>query len=140
MPETKLRTFALILSLATLVLLAVIHFTAERFFLYWHFVWLDLVSHFLGGVVVGFGALWLALGIALKRKTTLTPQDSFIFVALCFLVVAVSWELYEYHFKLFEPLHPYNYSLDTTLDILVGLLGAWCARSFLFASWLVRGA
>lgn len=109
-PVTKL----FLLSFATL---AVCHYLLLTFALYWRMPWFDLPMHLFGGAIVALG--WFALGDSgfgsLKRFRTL--RTTLLFV----IVVAVTWEIYEY-VLLFEYFTA-NYPLDTAIDMILGVLG-----------------
>lgn len=97
-----------------LTLLAALHNMALQLDLYWHFVWLDVASHFLGGI-------WVALVIQLvmahqrRRQLRLAP------LMLGVLLVGMGWELFE----LTTGLYPQsNYFFDTSLDLLMDMMGA----------------
>ena len=105
--------------------LAGLHFLALTFYFYWQLWWFDILMHFLGGVVVGLGALWALLGLSVVRDFAPTPlQKMFLAVITAGLVVGISWELYELYFRLFDA---HYYAADTSLDVVMDLTGATVA-------------
>ena len=121
MERQKLLTLLLIL----IYVIVIIHGAAEWFYLYWLFPWFDIMMHFLGGVWVGLAVLWLVYYsgyVPVPRKT-----KSFAFMLCLGLVgvVGLAWEAYEFitRILLHAPLFP-DYAADTTLDMIMDLLGA----------------
>jgi hypothetical protein len=112
------------LSLSILALgasLAAFHWFATLNFLYWQYVWLDTVSHFLGGTLVGLIALRLLRGVRL-------PFSGIIPIIVLVSVVGVGWETFE---VLIGSPREANYAFDTSLDLLMDILGA-CFAYLLF--------
>lgn len=95
---------ALILS----ALLATLHLWAFEEFLYWRYVWFDILMHFLGG---------LALGVFLAAF--LNAWRPMLFLVAC-TAILTGWELFEY---LLGFPREANYVFDTALDLLMGTLG-----------------
>ena len=106
-----------ILCLITLSVLAVAHALALEFFLYWKFWWFDIVMHFLGGVVIALGVFTLYdLRFPLPRRLkALVPILAFT------LIIALLWEVFE---LLAGLVVLEEYHVDTSIDILMALLGA----------------
>lgn len=103
-----------------MVILAAFHFFVSVCGLYETTTWVDIISHFLGGVVVGFGVLWLLVA-AMSFGYTVTSREVIPVVIAGVLVVAGAWEVFEYFA---EALREPNYVLDTVVDLVVGTLGA----------------
>jgi hypothetical protein len=95
--------------------LAVIHNIAVQLYLYWHIWWLDIPVHAFGGVIV-------ALGLFTLRDLRLFPNTWIWFVPVLAFVffVALLWEAYELIIGV--PIVG-DYTLDTSIDVVVGLLG-----------------
>ncbi len=106
---------ALFLIAATV--LAVVHFLALEFFLYWRFLWLDLPVHALGGAVVALGYQ------SVRDFRSRLPERWFALVpTLCFVFfVAILWELFEAAAGL--SVGNADLAFDTASDLLLGLLG-----------------
>lgn len=83
--------------------------------------------HFLGGAFVGllltglsrFGPQWLR---------NLLPVQKSWFYYLAVLVIGVGWEVYEVLVGLIVTPEPYP--IDTTIDIIMDLIGAYSIRKF----------
>ena len=68
-------------------LLALIHVIAIRLALYWHFLWLDMPVHCLGGIVVALGFFTLRdLGLFPNKFLKLLPL---IGLVLCIDIVSL---------------------------------------------------
>jgi hypothetical protein len=89
---------------------------------YWHYLWLDLPMHFLGGLWAGLAVTW---GLRL-----LLGRASFLAVLAGIVTVGVTWELYEYMVGFQREA---NYALDTAIDLcldsLGGVFGFFAARA-----------
>ena len=97
-------------------ILAVIHASALALDLYWQYVWLDLPVHALGGAVVAlipFALVSLRVRIAEKWL-------SFSRVLFFVLIFGILWEVFE---VLTGMTLADNYIFDTSLDILMDLIG-----------------
>lgn len=97
--------------------LAVWHYLALELHLYWRYLWFDIPMHALGGVVVALGLF------TLKDLFPRSPRWLYTFPAavLFVLFVALAWELFEVSIGvIFEES---RYVVDTTTDLIVGLLG-----------------
>lgn len=106
--------------------LALIHMTAEYYYLYWTIRWLDICTHFLGGVWVGVAGVWFWFFSGYMREPQ-SPEKHILPVALITgLVVGVVWELYEYVvWQLSGAGLPPNYIPDTSLDLVMDITGAF---------------
>ena len=120
----------LVQALLAMILLALLHFLALHFYFYWQLWWFDIVMHFLGGIVVGLGAMWALMGYSRYRGSVFTARQTLVFVLATTLLVAFSWEIYEFQFGLFDPT---DYGLDSSLDIVMGTLGAIVARRYVLS-------
>jgi VanZ family protein len=108
----SLRLFFLLGALVCSAILAYANAIAIAEYLYWKYVWFDILMHFLGGFVLGL----FAVGLLDKFR----PVLFFGFVtALC-----IGWEVFEYYFGLPREA---NYAFDTALDLLMDALGALIA-------------
>lgn len=107
-------------------LLVVANTIAEYFSLYWTLKWFDLVTHFIGGVLVALIAVWLWFYSRYFGPVRLySPRPLLLVTGLSVMSVAVLWEVYErFVWYLTDyPLAP-NYVSDTVLDIVLTLCGA----------------
>lgn len=97
-----------------LILFLVSHYIFEPTYLYYEISWLDIPMHILGGLGVGF---------LINALTNLSGNNlSFKEKLILFLIVAISWEIYEYirGVMIYDSLFKY---LDTLKDIFMGSLG-----------------
>lgn len=103
-------------SLFLLGLFLVSHYLFEPMYLYHELIWLDIPMHILGGLGVG------TLVISLLKLAGI--QVSLAQVILLYLVVAFSWELYEYArgAMVYDALYKY---LDSVKDIVMGGVGVY---------------
>lgn len=100
------------------LMLAIFHYLFLELHLYWLYLWLDIPMHFLGGVTVALGYM-VFLGLSPKlAKKYFTVNYTLSFV----LLVAVAWEVFEVAAGILT-LEESNYVGDTTLDIIVGVIG-----------------
>lgn len=114
----------LFLQLPIVAALAVLHFLALTFSLYWYFPWFDLLTHFLGGMWAGVFLLWS------HAQAGYAPQP--LFVVAGALAVGVLWEIFEVTAGI--PLEA-NYVFDTSLDLLTDVFGSLCALGI---AWMMR--
>ena len=122
-----------ILSLIGIGLLAcaisVLNTIAYRYSLYWSLWWFDIGMHFLGGVLIGLLFVWIMQFLFSTHARALSLTNTLIVV----LTVGIVWEVFEFVVgaRVFE--HT-AYVIDTTLDLvmdLVGALGAYFLFRFL---------
>lgn len=108
----------IILFLIASSVLAITHIIALELFLYWHFWWMDIPMHFLGGSVAALGvfATFAFRAPLPKRLMRIVPVLSFV------LIVALSWEVYEVSIGI--PIDE-NFVKDTALDLCMGMIGGW---------------
>lgn len=101
-----------------------IHVSATKYFLYWHYVWLDVPVHFLGGLWLGLLSAWLLSSRQLPV--------SYVRVMLTVLIVSIGWEVFEIAAGVpIEKNFVFDTSLDLVMDILGGTLGYVIARKLL---------
>lgn len=103
-----MRTLWLLKALVLSTLLAVFHSWALSAYLYWHYVWLDVPVHLLGGLTLGM------VFIAIARK--FRPISYIIFMA----IVIFGWEAFEF---VIGTSREANFIFDTSLDLLMGAIG-----------------
>ena len=108
-------------SLVLVILLYVLHFIAGVFYLYWTIWWLDNVTHFLGGLSLGFLSLYI-----FYESNIFQGKISFskaVFISLVFVIILGGvWEVFEYVNGL--TLSMEKYSLDVVHNLLSDALGA----------------
>lgn len=95
-----------------LIVLAVLHLASIEYDLYWQFLWLDLISHTLGGIWAGLCILWL------RSLWGYPPAIFWGFLGA--FVLGIGWEVLEVIAGLPREA---NYTLDTSIDLLMDILG-----------------
>lgn len=95
-----------------LIILTALHLASIEYDLYWQFLWLDLISHTLGGVWAGLCVLWL-------RSLSGHPPTLF-WGFLGAFIIGIGWEVLEVVAGLPREA---NYTLDTSIDLLMDVLG-----------------
>ena len=111
----------LYIAFGLVVLLAVAHFIAAAFYLYWIFWWFDNLSHFLAGFSLGFFSLYIFYESGLLGNKLSLPQIIFLSF-ISGMVLGGVWEIFEYVNGLTESTE--GYSLDVIHDLLSDALGA----------------
>lgn len=116
-----MKSTTLIFLLSGLIL-AVSHYLAIEFMLYWRYLWLDIPMHLLGGTVVGLG--YLSLSDLFPRL----PKWLFSLMMTVWIVisVAIAWEIFEIAIgTVFDEVH---YVRDTIADLICGVIGGVLAH------------
>ncbi len=106
--------------------LGVLHVSALAYDLYWHYVWLDTLSHFLGGLWVGLAAMW-AYEYMFRKNIPL------LYGLVAIAWVGIGWEVFEVAAGI--PREG-NFALDTSIDLLMdvcGTLAAFAMRKYMWA-------
>jgi len=124
----KRQTFLFCILLISVVI-AVLHFAALEFYLYWVFPWFDVLMHFLGGLLVALIGIWSLIYVVRTRVWICFSHRNILYTAVgTAIVVGVGWEIFEYINGLRVE---HNYALDTITDLIMDLCGA------VFAYWVV---
>jgi hypothetical protein len=89
--------------------------------LFWIYPWYDIMLHLLGGLVIGFWASAVAARLKLK------PISAFFLIIVTVVGGAIMWEVFEYVIG-FE--QDAAYVVDTTADLLNGLIGGFATALF----------
>lgn len=108
-------------SIAVLVvLLAVLHYAAVVFYLYWSYGWFDNLMHFIGGISIGLFLYWF-----FYRSNIVSPPRLLSWVTIIggTIVIGAGWEVFEYVMH-FTYTSKESYVLDTSLDLLMDIIGA----------------
>ena len=93
---------------------------ANVFFWYQSIWWLDLVMHFLGGLFVALLIVWVLYAIFKK----LTPPFVFWYIVFGVLIIALSWELFEFSIWTLFNLKEIINIQDSVTDVITGSLGS----------------
>lgn len=121
-----LKTPLFIWVFITIVIVAILHFSALQFFLYWKFWWFDILTHFLGGLWVSISLLWLFFQFGLVNIFKNKKNHNLLVAFVGTLFVGVMWEIFEYYFGIAGVDAP-NYVKDTVMDIFFDLTGGLVA-------------
>lgn len=118
-------------------IIAILHFLALQFYLYWTFWWFDIVTHFLGGLWVGLIILWFffSSGYVYKNLSLVRSTKIFLITIASVIIIGVLWEVWEVLAELVF-INEAGYLLDTSLDIIMDILGGITA--FIYAKKLIR--
>ncbi|HEY4511413.1 MAG TPA: hypothetical protein VJH55_01085 [Candidatus Paceibacterota bacterium] len=108
---------------ALVVLIAVLHYAAIVFYLYWAYWWFDIMMHVLGGMAVGLLLYWFLYRSAIVSIPRL-PSWGVVLVGT--IVVGVGWEIFEYVIHLTYT-NKESYVFDTSVDLLMDVVGAYGA-------------
>lgn len=122
-----MRTTTLLwLTLCITGFIAVAHYLAYEFTLYYQYPWLDVPMHILGGITAAFGFLLLPVfHIELpERYIDLLPVLAFV------LVIGLVWELFEIWIglPLIEGTYEQDLFGDLAMDLVGGALGFYLGR------------
>lgn len=102
------------------IVIALLHYLALTFSLYWTVWWFDIVMHFLGGFFVAAFSLYLVFVMRLI-KMPVEDRVMFAFVAIgAVVVIGLGWELWELLTGLTLVLRD---TADTLLDLLMDIIG-----------------
>lgn len=101
------------------------NFIAIKANLYWTTIWADMVTHTLGGMVVG--------GIVIFGTSLLRKQKKSLSLFIITLIVGIVWEVFELYTGM-TMITDSGYYLDTFGDICFDLLGAYLSYSYLIKS------
>lgn len=104
------------------LVIAFLQYIASKHFLYWEFWWFDIVMHLLGGLLFALTAYWFLRNEF--RNLFNTRVIEFVFVLIFVMLVGVLWEVFEYVTGAY---YAVNYSLDTTLDLIMDGVGVLVA-------------
>ncbi len=115
----KNHTFFILQAVLAAVLLS-IHFVAFQYDLYWHYLWLDVPMHFVGGLWAALAGTWFF---------RLFGRASFLHVLFGVIAIGLAWEVMEYvvGFQR-EANYAFDTSLDLVMDLLGGIVGFFAAR------------
>ena len=117
-----LRKSFFIEMLLLLILIAVIHITGSYLFWYWHYFWLDILMHFLGGLWVGLASFWILEASGRGSDAFKSQMQAVLFGLACAFAIGVLWEIFEnvtgIAFVAYE-----EYIPDTLMDLVMDSLG-----------------
>lgn len=103
-------------------IIAALHLTGIEYDLYWRFLWLDVVTHTLGGVWVGLFFFW--------TRTYFGYVPILAWSIAGAIAIGVAWEVFEVVAGIPREA---NWTFDTSIDLLMdtigGVVGAFLARA-----------
>lgn len=108
----------------------VLHAINTYFGLYWVWLRLDNLMHFLGGTSIAMA--WLSVAQILKNQSQLDIKPKWLQILLAIAVtglVAILWELMEYGLDYFFNLKMQPDVTDTLSDLALGLFGSLVAAT-----------
>jgi len=116
------------------LIVAILHILALKFYFYSNVWWFDMVVHFLGGFWIALAVLWFLFFsgyIKLRGETYI----HFLFIAsLSALFAGIVWEIFEVTNGVTSVLFR-GYWKDTMSDIIFDCLGALASSRYLFIEY-----
>ena len=117
-------------------LLAVVHIAGMYLYLYWAYWWLDILTHFLGGLAGGLVAYWVLFCSGHFFREPVNYFAPILLTIACLLVAGVAWEIFEYVYDIADTKE--RYVLDTSIDLFMDALGAALAAFVGIKSTIIR--
>jgi fluoride ion exporter CrcB/FEX len=114
------RSFFILIFLFS-VLLAVFHFIGAQFELYLDLWWFDIAMHTLGGAISGGFTFIVARWFRPLAPVLERVVGTYVIAIVGALLIGLSWELFE---KYYDLVYTQNYIFDTTLDLIMDVVGA----------------
>lgn len=114
-----------------IAVIAILHYSAFKFYFYWTVEWFDTFMHFLGGFWVVLFFIWFVFFSKFIKIDIKQYQNRKIFFMsiLVVLVVGLLWEVFEVFASLVS-VQERGYAFDTSLDLVMDLIGG--AMAFLY--------
>ncbi len=96
---------------------------------FWTLHYYDTVVHFLAGICVGLGTVWLAMNVSKKEMT----QKRVAAVALVgAIIVGIAWEIFEVTNGITFLSDGIHYVTDTSSDLLMDVCGGIVASLYVW--------
>jgi hypothetical protein len=108
------------------IAVAALHAAAVAFLLYWTIWWYDITLHFIGGLWVSLGIVWLAYFSGYLPLCRRSNVRIFAVTLIWTFVVGVAWEVFEYLMIGANIWAPEGYWFDTIGDLLSDIAGGLC--------------
>ena len=106
--------------LVVVILITVLHLKGIQSDLYWRYLWLDTLTHALGGVWAGLFFMWV--------RALLRYEQNLAWGIAGALTLGILWELFEIAAGIqMEANYPLDTSIDLFMDVVGGSLGAFLA-------------
>lgn len=112
----------LIISVITIILIAVFHSLSLKYSWYWTYRWLDIPVHVLSGFWVSLTVLLICLKIKHIDKIFEYKKKAILVMLISVLIISILWEGFELIFNV-TSLSSRNYWSDSLGDILNGFIG-----------------
>ncbi len=110
-----------------ILVVAALDFIGIKFYFYWSLHYYDSVVHFLAGITVGLGSLWIWMHITKKELT----QKQVVVVALIGAsIIGVLWEIFEVTNGITSFADGIHYVTDTGSDLLMDVCGGIVASVY----------
>lgn len=109
------------------VSIALLHYAALTFYLYWTTDWFDIVMHFLGGFFIGLLALftfYISEWVEFPRHHI---GSIFAMTLGTVLLIGLGWELWEIFVGFTDVITD---QVDTMIDLVMDTLGGICAFAY----------
>jgi len=113
----------LLISLVTILFIAIFHYFATAYYWYWTYKWIDIPVHIVGGFWVSIVALLVSLEIRHIDSINGYKRKSLLVMIISALIIAFFWEIFELVFKI-TSLHDVSYWRDSSIDIFNSLVGS----------------
>lgn len=117
-----------------LLMVAVLHFFASIFYIYWLFPWFDIVPHFLSGGAVAMTIIlfwWYFYPNQFHNRSKII-----LMTILGAFVIGILWETFEVYFSITFLSDGIAYVTDTSSDFLMDICGGFFGA--LYASNLLK--
>jgi len=102
------------------ILVAVLHQTALSLGLYWTVEWLDILMHFLGGVLIALITLLFIYDKKFVSFSNHHPILMFFFALTFVLIIGLAWELWELYMGMSDIKTD---AVDSGIDIVMDTIG-----------------
>jgi len=119
-----------------IILLGALHLVASAFYFYWTVAWFDTMMHFLGGLSLGFFAIWFWYDSPLFDRRIPTKREVFLAAFLSIIFIGIGWEFFEYVYGISAPSAGQTFGQDTFCDLIADLCGASLAGVAGRLTWL----
>lgn len=118
------KTYFLFLLLSIVALMGVLHIFGINFFLYWRFLWFDIIVHILGGIFIGGVALWIFYFSKYFKIDKSKEINVFLISLITVLVAGIFWEIFEFNIGATLLADIKTYRIDTMVDMISNIFGA----------------
>jgi len=117
------------------IVVAAVHVTALIFSLYWVYWWLDIVMHFLGGLLVAMFGIWFYEKF--QKETLFNGEDYKVLlnVIIFVTIVGLFWETFELFFDATSTTKV-AYVRDTIFDFVMNTVGT--ITGFFYAKYIIK--